>query len=494
MARYRALFEAMPDPIMILDRELRIVELKSTYDVPMVAPSAELANRRLRDLPAPLSTTLADLAERAFSSKAIEHGEYEIVIDGKPRSREAWVRAFAPNGAILIFRDVTEHRNVLSRLLVTERMASIGTLAAGVAHELNNPLAFVSANLRFVAEELGACPMEDPRRSAEARSAIEEALDGAERMRVIVRDLRTFSRSDDDTGELVDVQRTLDIAVNMASLEIQQRGTLVRDYHATPQVRIAEARLGQVVLNLLVNAAHALDPATPVRNVIRLRTGNAPDGRVAIEVADNGCGIPLANRQRVFDPFFTTKPQGEGTGLGLSICQGIVTAAGGELQLESVEGEGSIFRVLLPAVHEPDVVLPKPEPSERLSFGSIPVGRAHILVVDDDGPLGAALLKMLREHDVKLVQDADSALAELAKGNYDLVLCDVMMPGVSGIDLYELARTRWPGLEQTIVLMTGGVFTDRAREFFRHNDVPVLEKPFTREHVRKLLDNVRAHA
>jgi signal transduction histidine kinase len=251
--------------------------------------------------------------------------------------------------------DVTEHHHLREQLVLSERMASLGTLAAGTAHEINNPLSFITANLAFVEEELHVAldlalagetaELEPVRR--ELADALAEARDGAERVRVIVRDLRAFSRGDDGVRAPVDVAHVVRGAARIAHREIEERARLAVDVEGVPPVLGNAAPLGQVVLNLLVNAAQAIGPGAPDRNEVRIAARADGDARVALTVSDTGCGIPPSVLPRIFDPFFTTKAPGEGTGLGLAICHALVAGMGGEIRVESEPGRGATFTVVL---------------------------------------------------------------------------------------------------------------------------------------------------
>ena len=251
-----------------------------------------------------------------------------------------------------IARDITERRQVQEKLRTTERMASLGTLAAGVAHEINNPLSYLLSNLRFMNDELRELAEAGESlagaRGQEVREALREALVGSERVREIVRDLKTFSRQGDEQREPVDLHAVLDSCVNLAWSHIRHRARLVKAYGQVPPVLGNASRLGQVFLNLLVNAAQAIpEGQAPEAQEIHLSTWHE-ERWVGVAVRDTGVGIPPENRARLFSAFFTTKPEGVGTGLGLSICQGIIVALGGRITVESEPGKGSTFRVLLP--------------------------------------------------------------------------------------------------------------------------------------------------
>ncbi|PTL78827.1 ATP-binding protein [Vitiosangium sp. GDMCC 1.1324] len=245
-------------------------------------------------------------------------------------------------------RDITERKQMQARLLLADRLSSLGTLAAGVAHEINNPLAFVLSNLGFLQEECQLLAKELPgERLREVEDVLRETRHGADRVRHIVRDLRTLSRDEGEQLSDVDVCGVVESSLGLVRNELRYKARLVKDLEPVPRVRASEGRLGQVLLNLLINAAQALPVGQPERNEVCVRV-RAVAERVVIEVRDSGSGIAPEVRDRIFDPFFTTKPVGMGTGLGLSICHGIVTGMGGEISVESELGRGSTFRISLP--------------------------------------------------------------------------------------------------------------------------------------------------
>jgi PAS domain S-box-containing protein len=245
-------------------------------------------------------------------------------------------------------RDLTERKQIQARLVLSDRLVAMGTLAAGVAHEINNPLTFVISNLAFLGTELRTLAAELPEgRITEVEEVLREAAMGANKVRQIVGDLKTFSRADDEVPTAVNLQNVLESALTIARAELRARARVVRDYADVPPVEGNEGRFGQVFLNLLINAAQAIPAGHADSNEIRVRL-RAVDEHVLVEVEDTGAGIPTEMRSRIFDPFFTTKPVGEGTGLGLFVCQGIVTRFGGEISVESEVGQGTMFRVIFP--------------------------------------------------------------------------------------------------------------------------------------------------
>lgn len=401
-------------------------------------------------------------------------------------------------GYLLVVRDVTEQKKLQSQLLVSDRMASVGTLAAGVAHEINNPLAAVIANLDYIAEQRGRLAAGvHPIQAydsflSEILAPLEDAADAARRVRLIVRDLKVFSRSpEEEPRGPISVIKVLDSAVRMAWNELRHRARLVKDYEPVPAVEVNEARLVQVFLNLLVNSTQALPEGSAERNQVSISTRVSGD-RVVVEVSDTGGGIEPSIISRIFDPFFTTKAVGVGTGLGLAICRRLVTDMGGELSVRSELGEGTIFRVALPiASHIPSLI----PPSRREATANN--RRAKILVVDDEELILRAVERILsKDHDIVATLSASDALARCARGdNFDLILCDLMMPDKTGMDLYLELESVSPTQQEHIVFLTGGAFTPKARDFLAATPVEHIEKPFEASNLRAFVQRyLRAQA
>jgi PAS domain S-box-containing protein len=255
---------------------------------------------------------------------------------------------------MVTWRDVSEARALRDRLLMADRMAAVGTLASGLAHEINNPLACVTANLELLREELAPPPraVDAPppakMSTAEILAALDDAREGAERVRLIVRDLRLFARGDGGEHGPVDLGGVLQAAERMAGSMVKGRARVVQEHPPLPPVDGDATRLCQVFVNLLVNAAQAIAAGAPERNEVRVSAALERDF-VVVEVRDTGAGIPAEVRARIFDPFFSTKGIGGGHGLGLSVCHGIVTSLGGTISVDDViDGTGTIVRVALP--------------------------------------------------------------------------------------------------------------------------------------------------
>jgi PAS domain S-box-containing protein len=367
---FRTLIERTPDAVAVLQRDAiayanpRMVSLLGYEDADEMLGrlSAELVHPDDR---ATLDQLLRNASTQGQASAGPAPEERFLRRDGEPVPVEVTTLPIFYDGepATLVHaRDLTERKRLEAQLLLADRLASVGRLAATVGHEINNPLAYVMANLDLALEGIDEIGSEPPRsggraamdpgsdpRVPEIVQMLREAREGADRVRHIVRDLKVFSRGETEERTRVDPRHVIDSCANMAKGEIRARARLVKDYGDTPPVLANEARLGQVLLNLLVNAAHAIPEGEPDANEIRVSTRTDDRGRVVIAVRDTGAGIPESVKRRIFEPFFTTKASGSGTGLGLSICKSIVTALGGQMELESEVGRGTTFRVVLPA-------------------------------------------------------------------------------------------------------------------------------------------------
>lgn len=385
--------------------------------------------------------------------------------------------AGAPVRMVGSLLDISDRVEMQARLAMSDHLASVGMLAAGVAHEINNPLTYVLTNLMAAIDDVRAG------KSDAILDCLTDAREGAERIRGVVRDLQLFSRPREDEVEAVDVQRVIESSLSMAANEIRHRARVVKDYRPVPSVRMNRARLGQVVLNLLLNSAHAIREGNADQNEIRVVTRTDGAGNAVIEVTDTGCGIPPEMLANIFVPFFTTKPLGQGTGLGLSICHSIVAAAQGRIDVNSPPGGGCTMRVILPALGVTNQV-------QASGAETVRENRRRILVVDDEPNLRRAIRRMLEpHHDVRLVESGQSALEHLLAGEtYDVILCDLMMPHTTGMDVFDRLVGVGSPLAQRMVFMTGGAFSQRSSDFLSESAQPCLEKPFNRGDLLRTID------
>jgi PAS domain S-box-containing protein len=477
------LFEHARDLLCVLDPEGRVLAANPAACRAFGVDEAALIGRPLADHLHPedgpaFRTDLAQIRERRGTT----------LVDLRVGSESAgwrWVSWTASpaevEGFAIVGRDVTDRAQLQAQLRFTDRMLSVGTLASGMAHEINNPLAAVLANLEYVRGELDGMSSADRQWVDEVEEALDDAVAGAERVGRIVASLRSFARPEDGQPRRLVLSQVLDVAIDLASHPVRHRARLVRDDGEPPDVMAEESRLAQVLVNLLVNAAQALPEGHADRECILIRTF-ADDGHAVIEVEDTGPGIPADIAARIFDPFFTTKPVGSGTGLGLWVSHGIVTALDGTLDFRRAR-DRTVFRVRLPGLPA------TPELSEGRTRR--PAGdRGSVLVIDDDPLVVAALRRVLaRRYDVDTIASGRDALAALTSQPLpDVVLCDLMMPEMTGLQLYaQLARSR-PEVLSRLVFVTGGAMSPESQEFLSSIANPVVEKPLDPERLVEVID------
>ena len=361
-------------------------------------------------------------------------------------------------------------------MLRADRMASVGQLAAGIAHEANNPLGYVLANLSFIEERLsdpGTESIVELRR--ELSDAALEARQGAERIARVVRDLKTVARPDvQEVLEAVSVCAVLDSALKVASNELKHRAEVAREYADMPVVLAEESRLAQIFLNLLLNAAQALPEGKAGENRVHVSVACADAASVCIRITDTGCGIAPEHLSRVTEPFFTTKPVGVGTGLGLSVCKSLIEAMAGSLAIESDLGRGTSVCVTLPCAPAASAVVRKAREEPRPELDA----SLRILVVDDDPLVRRALARVLRAHSVTSVGSGREAVELVGSGQpFDVILCDVMMPELTGVDVYERIFAIDERAARSIVFLTGGAFAQATAERLERLPNARLEKP-----------------
>jgi PAS domain S-box-containing protein len=384
-------------------------------------------------------------------------------------------------GFAIVGRDVTDRAQLQAQLRYTDRMLSVGTLASGMAHEINNPLAAVLANLEYARGELAAMASPDRSRVYDVDEALEDAVAGAERVGRIVASLRSFARPEDSKPRRLALSQVLDVAIDLAAHPVRHRARLVREDGCTPAVMAEESRLAQVFVNLLLNAAQALPEGRADLECIRIRTFTE-EAYAVVEIEDTGPGIAADASPRIFDPFFTTKPVGSGTGLGLWVTHGIVTALGGTVDFRR-DHDCTVFRVRLPG--QPDT-----KAASTRQAGPTYEQRVSVLVIDDDPLVSAALRRVLtRRCDVETISNGRDALVQLTSQPLpDVVLCDLMMPEMTGLQLYaQLARERPEALSR-LVFVTGGAMSPESQEFLSSITNPTIEKPVDPRRLVELID------
>lgn len=386
------------------------------------------------------------------------------------------VRYQGENSLMVMFRDVTAERAEADQAALTDRLTMLGTLAACVGHEINNPLAYVTSSLELMQTELENA---QPNRIA-LHEGLLTALEGLRKVATISQDLNTLAKHRRELTA-VPIDEVVDLALRIAGNEVRHVADVQRDRaHGWAHVRADSGRLGQVFVNLIINAAHAM--AADGQDGHRLRIATQVDGdEVLVEVEDDGIGMSEDLQDRAFQPFFTTKEE-RGTGLGLAVCRKIVDEHGGAIELWSRVGEGTRFTVRLPRV-EAEARSESQPPQVRREF--------RVLVVDDEPLIPRLIQRLLAAHRVEVRFDSEAVLVELEKDrDFDVILCDVMMPGLSGIEFHQRLAQQDPALARRVVFLTGGTFTEESQAYLAQVPNARLFKPFRRNDLLSVLARV----
>jgi PAS domain S-box-containing protein len=489
-ARFRFLVESAPDGVVILKRGLIVfINPKAAQLLGFDRVDDALGHAIVSFLP-PEDARRTTERIAAMMSQGVEFppSEYTVLAD---RTRVVEIKSVvcewegAP--AVLAFaRDVTERKEIQSRLVESDRLAALGTLAAGVAHEINNPLTYAHLSAQHVSRLIERAGIGNEMLSL-LRGYLEGIEHGIARIASITQSLRSFVKDDADAAGPVDLEQVITRALKMVDNDLRHAARLVRAIAPMPPVLGNAARLEQVFVNVLINAIKALPPEPVQPHEIHVATEHAGD-RVTVTIRDTGCGIPAALRGRIFEPFFTTRDVGHGMGLGLSVSKTIVEKLGGDIEVDSIENVGTTVRVHVPtyrpevhAAHDAGAAIARPP------LAPAPRPRRRVLVVDDEQLICDAIERELADdHDVAVAMTGNDALALVAARKFDLILCDVMMPGMDGHELYRRIAAQYPGLERRIVFMTGAL-APRVAKALDGLPNPWLTKPFEIEDVLALI-------
>jgi signal transduction histidine kinase/DNA-binding response OmpR family regulator len=408
----------------------------------------------------------------------------------------------SPDGqttAVIIARDISDLKAAEqarlafeARMHEADKMASLGHLVAGISHEINNPLAAILLNLPALQEAFSDVSRYFERarlRDApvdvldEVPRILSESLDATERIRVIVAEMRLLAHPKGGSGEPARVEDLLEGALALVSNEVRFKARVERDYGQTPLLVVDRTRLSQAFLNILLNAAQAIESGDPDGSWIHVEVRSEKDG-VAVTITNSGPPIPPDCLPRIFEPFFTTKAVGQGVGLGLSITYDTIKRHGGHIEAKSGPDEPTSFRIWLPL--NTGLALAAPSESDRPEVE--PVTAAHILLVDDDPLVQNSIRRTLeRRHDVVVVGSGARALEILATEKFDIVLCDLIMPGMTGMQLFETVRERDPAQAARFVFLTGGTSSPEARSFLLGVDSPRAYKPLGADEIVRLI-------
>ena len=397
------------------------------------------------------------------------------VILGALASQQKYARGLLERVNNELTYEMNQRSEMQARMVRSERAASMGSLAAGMAHEINNPLTYVIGNLELLQSRLPA--QEDTASEAagaESRTMLSEALEGAYRVAGLVRDLKTFSHSSEEEVERVDLGEVLDRAAKMVGNEIRHRAKLEIRSEPGLEVLANHGRILQVVINLLTNAAHAIDPGSTDRNMIRV-SALERGGRIELEVADTGSGIAPELSERIFEPFFTTKAVGFGMGMGLSITRNVLQSMGGTIDIRYSSPEGTAFVVTLTPAEEALEVADRDRASAQRAKRSDSV--LKILIIDDEEQVLRYLSASLSHHDVNTQTRGHEAIEAIAEDEFDIIVCDLMMPEMTGMEVHAELKDRHPAAADRMLFMTGGVFVEEAKDFLGALPGRWIEKP-----------------
>lgn len=469
--------------------------------------SGSEALARLRDGERPdlivLDLTMPDMDGSRFRIEQKQHPEWAaipvIALSGERAPRAETVDATAylskPVAAQTLLETVErvtrdlERSRSLAQASELERLVSLGALLGGIAHEVNNPLAFVFGGIDLLQRQLLslACPSQapEPFSVAAALRSLERLKTGAERIAAVVRSASMFASADLSCIEAIDVHEVLEASIQVASNEIRHGAHLVRSYEDVPHVQGNPAKLGQVFLNLLLHAVHAIRDDGGHDHVIRIGTALEQDA-VVISVSDSATKMTSDAISRVFSHLSPSLPSGTRLHFGLAVSREVINEMGGRMELEAQEPQGVTFRVVLPGFTRVSYPAPPPRPPVRVS-----PERASVVIVDDEPMMCELFAAMLSDsYDVAAFSSSRAALASMLEVDFQVVLCDVMMPELNGMDLFDRVTSERPELRDRFVFITGGAFTEHARLFLRQTGRPVVRKPCTRQELRDAVERI----
>jgi two-component system, cell cycle sensor histidine kinase and response regulator CckA len=512
--QFRAVFDGALEAMMIIDNKGNILDANKSACTLLEFKKSEMLQHRIDHFFE--SNFDFQWAQKSFINTGLFSGKVRL----RKNANETLDAEFTARGHILpgrhlaVFRDVTERSRMERQAFLNDKLATVGTLAAGIAHEINNPMSYVLANLGFLkgnlemlqsisaslrsiaAEPIRGAKLEKlekfvssphiPRILFEVEEEITQSIEGSQRIRDIVLGLKSFARFDDGEMHAVRLNELIDAAISMTSHEIKYRAQLEKKYDPQiPPMNVNTGKLQQVFVNLLVNAAQAIEPGNVHQNTISVTTQKEGTA-VWIHITDTGSGIPKEVLPKIFNPFFTTKPVGSGTGLGLSICHEIIRSHGGEIRVQSEVGKGTTFSICLP-------IREGTPTRENIPEEPRPTRRAKLLIVDDE-PTNLKVFKRMIEktHQVETALGGREAMGLLEKNGaeFDIIVTDLNMPDVSGMELHKYIFEKFPDLAKKMIFITGGAFTDASKDFLKQVDNPRLEKPFEAQELLKAIHDL----
>jgi PAS domain S-box-containing protein len=480
--RFRHVVEAAPDGVVIIQRgQIVFINQRGAQLLANGSIADVLRMRVSQFLPQNDAIIATERIQRLLDTGVeMPPIEYGVRCDSERTVEiKAIVVQWEDAPAVLAFaRDVTERKRLQHRMVETDRLAALGTLSAGVAHEINNPLTYATLNLQRMERALGNLGVAEEK-LAPLRQQLREIDHGLARVASITRGLRAFARPDDAPPGAVSLVEVVDRSLRMVHNDLRHRATLIHTVADVPEVTGNASRLEQVVVNLLLNAIQAL-PDQP-NNEIEIVIARVGD-RVSLAIRDTGRGIPSSIRDRIFEPFFTTRAVGDGMGLGLSVCRTIVEGFGGTIDATRSDGSGTTMTIVLPIHPEREAANEQAtngSTAHANGTGAHATSRKRVLIIDDEPLLRDTLTRVLSgEHDITTAISGADALAKLDAGSFDAILCDVMMPGMNGLEVYRRVAADHPGMEKRMVFITGGTFSPEIDDMLAATHNRLLTKPF----------------
>ncbi len=490
--KYRMLFDTSADGILIADMETR----RFQYANPAMCQMLGYMEEELRTMDVAAIHPKEDLQRVVAEFEAQARGDKTLASDIPCLKKDGTI-VYADINTVNItvdgqrcnagfFRDITERKQAEQQALVNAKLASVGELVAGVAHEINNPLTGIIGYAQLLADR------KDVPQSV--KEDLQKIYEESQRTVRIVQNLLRFARQYKPEKSLVDlnelVERTLELeAYKMRTSNVELSTTLAA---GIPLMLADYNQLQQVILNIITNAQQAV-AETRRKGKIAVTTEVVED-YVMVSIADNGVGISVEDMAKIFDPFFTTKPEGSGSGLGLSVCHGIITEHGGNIYAESIPGKGTTFIIELPIATGEQGVIKEEKAAKKKSRRPRRKTTDNILIVEDEPAIRDVLTRTLsaKGYQVQAVSDGKAGLDKLAKNAYDLIFTDLKMPGMSGIELYEAIKKKHPNSAKKVIFITGDVMTANTRDFLASTERPYLVKPFESKDVTGVIEKVLA--
>ncbi len=495
--RLLGLIESLPDSIFVVRAGRVVFSNASAQRLAAAANESVVPGVRMQDLVVPADQALLAPLFAAGDGHLSPAAPVEIRFRGRGGrytvADTTWMSMLFEDTSCLlcVARDVTERRQIDAKLAQADRLSAVGVLAAGVAHEINNPLTYIFLHLENIGAAVDQYRVGVKLDDDDVRESIDRAMVGAGRVRDIVKDLQSCTR-DDDVVTRVSVNDVIEKTLELASPQLRFKTRVETCYGDLPAVEANFGRLSQVFLNLFINAAQAFVEGRSGDNRLQITTG-VEGGQVVVVVQDTGCGIPERAKARLFEPFYTTKGIGGGSGLGLYISHQHLKRFGGTISLVDSPTFSTTFVVRLPAygLHKH-----QPPQDTRVSPSAGVVddkSRRSLLIIDDDGIIRKGLETVLqpRFDVVASAASGNEAIELIRRGQpFDLILCDVLMGEGSGPDVHRWLEKYRPDLLMKIAFITGGAYTDDARRFFGERKLPCLEKPFSHDELAEFVDRL----